>query len=114
MVCHQRACLPPRTLPIAACQTSTYECGGVVRVVSVVSVRWCEVSVVCRQRACLLLRTLPIAACQTSTYVWGCGECGEGGEGDECEVVCGECGMSPKGVSLTEDTSHSSMPNLHL
>ena len=37
MGCHQRACLPTRTLPIAACQTSTYECGGVV------SVRWCEV-----------------------------------------------------------------------
>ena len=45
--------------------------------VSVVSVRWCEVV------------------------------CGEGGEG-------GEGGMSPKGVSPTEDTSHSSMPNLHL
>ena len=86
--------------------------------VSVVSV----VSVVCHQRACLPLRTLPIAACQTSTYEWGwCGECevvrvvsvvrvvvcGECGE-------CGECGMSPKGVSPTEDTSHSSMPNLHL
>ena len=70
VVCHQRACPPLRTPPITACQTSTYECEGVVSVVRVVV----------------------------------CGECGE----------CGECGMSPKGVSPTEDTSHSSMPNLHL